>query len=115
MNITGGFSITTSTGSTIRLSVWSIRNPRSRTPTFSFKAYIIDPNGYGQYTVESGKTIEMTSSADYSNIELSRSNTVNGVVTSYIFTITLNNLIQNGDYIRVNFPSELTLHSTTNQ
>lgn len=81
----------------------------------SFKAYVNDANGFGQYSLESGKGITVTSVSDFTNVAISRDSTVNGVMTTYYFTITLSNIINTGDIIQIVFPSSITLESEVNQ
>lgn len=112
LTITGGFPTTDINGLTLNFTIGNIRNPRSTTPSLSFKAYINDENNYGQYATESGVIVSMVTPSDFTNVALTRSSTVNAESTSYTFTITLNNQITNGDYIQVIFPTEILVQST---
>lgn len=115
MNVTGGFASATTSDSTVAWTVQGLRNPRSTAPTLSFKAYINDASDNGQYIVESGERLTISTSSDFVDIAYTRDSTVNGITTIYYFTITLNNQIISGDFIRIIFPAEVTLKSTTNQ
>lgn len=115
MNVTGGFASATTSDSSVAWTVQGLRNPRSTAPTLSFKAYINDASDNGQYIVESGERLSISTASDFVAISYTRDSTVNGITTVYYFTVTLSNQINSGDYVRIIFPTEVTLKSTTSQ
>ena len=115
LQIDGGFASTSFAGGDLVLTIPGIRNPRSTARTLSFKVYVNDASGFGQYSVESGEGITISSISDFTAIALTRDSTINGVSTTYYFTITLSNLIYNDDYIQIVFPSSVSISSIVNQ
>lgn len=127
IGLSGGISCSFTTSQTVRLSngfntgnflsgilqftISGIVNPRSMKPTTSFNIYIYDASGYGQYAITTGLITTMTTPSDFRSISISSGSVNNGATTNYTFSITLSNVIVNGDYIRVTIPSEIGLTS----
>jgi hypothetical protein len=115
LRVTGGFASATTSNTDVAWTITGLRNPRSTTPTLSFKAYINDASDNGQYIVESGERLSITTPSDFAGVAFSRDSTVNGVSSTYQFTITLSNQIFTGDFIRVIFPTEVSVRSSSSQ
>ena len=113
--INNGFNSSSYSGGSLVFTISGIRNPRSTATTLSFKTYIYDSSGNGQYSFETGATISVSTVSNLTDISISRSDTTNAVTNTYTFTITLVNVIQDGDYIEVVFPSEISVGSVVNQ
>jgi hypothetical protein len=115
LKISGGFASTSFAGGTIVMTIDGIRNPRSTASTLSFKSYVKDSSDYGQYSIESGRGLTISSVSDFTNVVIDRDSTVNGIITTYYFTITLSNIIYSNDFIQIIFPSSISLTSVVNQ
>jgi hypothetical protein len=115
LKVSNGFVSNEFDDGNLVFSVPGIRNPRSTATTSTFKVYIYDEDGFGQYSIESGEGISVSSISDVTAVSLSRASTVNGIKTTYTFTITLNSIIVSGDYLRIVFPNEIAVQSVTNQ
>ena len=97
------------------MSISGIRNPRSTASTLTFKTYIYDSNGDGQYSYDTGANLAVSSVSDFTDISISRGSTINSAVTTYTFTITLSNVIESSDYYQIVFPNEMIVDSVANQ
>lgn len=115
LKISDGFASSSFAGGSLVMTIEGIRNPRSTASTLSFKVYVKDSSDYGQYAIESGEGLTISSVSDFTNVLIERDSTVNGVVTTYYFTITLSNIIYSNDYIQIVFPSSISLTSVVNQ
>ena len=60
----------------------------------------------------------MTKMSSMAKLNITRGSTVNGDLTNYTLSLTLNNIIKNGDYILIDIPTianPFTLSNTSTQ
>lgn len=93
-------------------SIDGITNPRSLEVSDSFEIKFYDSNGDSQYSKTSGVTVTMTQESDFESISLAIGSEVNGAINDYTFSITLSNLLKNGDIIMLTVPSLVTVNSS---
>ena len=111
VKLSNGFNTGDFLSGLLQFTISGIVNSRSMKPSSSFTVYIYDSNGNGQYGLTSGLTTTMTTPSDFRSISISSGSVNNGAYANYTFSITLSNVIVNGDYIRVTIPSEIGLTS----
>lgn len=116
LQVSNGFASSSFVSGSVVFDVSAgVRNPRSTAQTLSFKVYVNDADGNGQYAIESGKSIQMTTASGFTAASVSSSSSMNGVLSVYTFEVTLSNVIVNGDNIKVVFPTEFGVSSVVNQ
>jgi hypothetical protein len=113
LSLTNGFTSSNFLNGLLQFTIEGIQNPRSRTPTSTFNVVIYDSNGDSQYSITSGLTVAMSSASDFLSISLSPASQENGAINDYTFFITLSNTVVAGDFIRLTFPSEISVTSPT--
>jgi hypothetical protein len=74
---------------------------------------VLDPNGDYQYSITTGRTLTMIVASDFQSISLSSASQNNGATSNYTFSMTLSNVLNVGEYIRVIFPSQITATANT--
>ena len=113
LKLTNGFTTGDFISGTLQFTIDGIQNSRSLEPTASFQTAIYDTSGNGQYAITTGRTLTMTTASDFLSISLSTSSLNNGAVNDYTFSATLSNILKAGEFIRLTFPSEISVTSPT--
>ena len=113
VKLSNGFTTGDFLSGTLLFTIEGIQNPRSVQPTSTFSAIIDDSSGNGQYAITSGLTLTMTTPVDFLSISLASGSPNNGAITNYTFSITLSNKLVVGDYVRITFPAEISLSTST--
>lgn len=86
-------------------------NPRTTKPTDAFNATIVDKSGNTIYYWDSttAPVLSLAKGATPLAISYTRDSTVNGAYTKYTFTIKNNMVYEEGNYVKITVPSQMTL------
>ena len=104
----GMFSQSSYLISAFTIEVGGIQNPRSTQESSAFEVIVYDPNANQQYT-SSTVTFTATDASDFQSIVVTPGSENNGDETSYTFSLTLSNYVNQNEYIQVTFPTEVVM------
>ena len=111
LNLTNGFLSDAFSGALLNFSLSGIKNPVSLEPSTSFNVSVFDKSGYGLYTAASTLNVTMTKAASLNFAQVIPSSKKNNQSDSYGFIMTLSNTLSTGNYIKVAFPSQISVNA----
>ena len=95
----------------LKFSTTNIVNSRSLKPSSVFQFDIKNSAGGLMFSV-SNPTLTLTTAQTFTTVSVSSGTSVNGASTNYTWTITTNNLLNSGDFIRISPPSTVSFSSS---
>ena len=96
--------------SPIEVRVGGFKNARSFKPSGSFQITTFDTDGVALIDVGYNQNVATTIASDITAFSLTRTNTTNGAVNTYTFTLETNAPILVGDVLTFTFPEEIKLN-----
>lgn len=98
-----------SAGSSVSLRVGQIfTNPPSTLAVSTFTIQTLTQANDGIDQLLTDLKVNMTTPADFSSFSIKAANTTNGAITAYTLTLSQPSAVNNGSYLDVIFPSEVT-------
>lgn len=94
--------------SAFTIQLEGIQNPRSTEESSAFQVIVYGPEGNQQYT-STTVTFTPTAASDFQSIVVTPGSESNGDETSYTFSLTLSNYVNENEYVQITFPTEVVL------